>query len=95
MATSYDEKGKFFTNVISKTPIEVIIQTTSHRISGKIHVCPEDRLKDEMNQADPFLAITDAVIESVDGKVLYRAKFVTIHRDHVIWILPVNEIERA
>jgi hypothetical protein len=47
----FDEKGKIFTDVISKEVMGVIIQTLAERIRGKIHVRPEEPLKDTTNPA--------------------------------------------
>ncbi len=92
MYASFDEKGKIHTNVISKIPIESIIQTTSHRIEGKVHIRPDDRLKDELSSSDCFLAVTDAIIYDVDGRVLYETNFLSVHRDQIIWIIPLHEL---
>ncbi len=92
METHFDEKGKFFTPVIAKTPVPVIIQTTSHRIEGKIHLRPDERLKDEMDRPESFLAVTDATLFQTDGTVLFSTHFLTLSRAHIIWILPVDEV---
>jgi hypothetical protein len=92
MYPSFDEKGKIFTNVISKVPVDVIIQTTQNQIRGKLHIRPDDRLKDEINHDETFLAITDAEVINPQGEVLYRANFVAVNRAQVIWLLPVDEI---
>lgn len=94
MATSYDEKGKFFTNVISKIPVDVIIQTHKYRISGKAHIRLENRLKDEVTGSESFLAITEATIEDEQNELLYRTKFMLVNREQIIWILPINELEQ-
>lgn len=94
MATSYDEKGKHFTNVISKVPEDVIIQTTKHRISGKAHIRLENRLKDEVSGSELFLAITDAAIEDEQSGFLYHTNFMLVNREQIIWILPTNELEQ-
>ena len=50
MSIHYDEKGKFFTSVISKEPIFVEIQTITHRIEGNIYKRPDDRVKEAVNR---------------------------------------------
>jgi uncharacterized protein YcfJ len=47
MYSNFEEKGKIFTQVVTKKPINVTIQTTNQLIRGKIHIRPEDRVKDE------------------------------------------------
>jgi hypothetical protein len=92
MTIEFDDNGKFFTDVISKTPIPVTIQTILHRIQGNIHVSKDRRLKDELDLPEKFIAITDAVIHSLDGHIQYRANFLAVHRDEIIWVLPDSEI---
>ena len=93
MSIRFDEKGKFFTDVISKEAIPVIIQTLTHRIQGNIHLRPGERLKDEINQFEIFNAITEAKIFDHSGKELYRSDFLALNRDHIIWILPEDQLQ--
>ncbi len=92
MYASFEEKGKIHTNVISKIPVNAIIQTTRNRIEGNIYVRPDDRLKDELSNSDCFLAVTDATVYDDEGKVLYEANFLSVHRDQIIWIIPIEEL---
>ncbi len=93
MTTDYDEKGKFFTEIIPKENIPVIIQTTTNRIEGLFHARYDNRLKDELNnEADEqFMAITDAVVYDADGNELYTSNFLALNRDTIIWLIPQNE----
>ena len=45
MTIEFDDNGKFFTDIISKNPIPVTIQTVTHRIHGNIHIREDRRLK--------------------------------------------------
>jgi hypothetical protein len=92
MTIEFDDNGKFFTDIISKTPIPVMIQTVTHRIHGNIHVCQDRRLKDELNLPEKFIAITDAVIYLPDGQILYQVDFLAVQRDGIIWVVPDSEI---
>jgi hypothetical protein len=92
MVTQFDEKGKIFTNIISKRPVRVIIQTTSHCIRGEIYVRPDERLKDELNHSEDFIAVTNAVVLGADQQELYRTGFLTINTRQVIWLIPDDEI---
>jgi hypothetical protein len=92
MSIRFDDKGKFYTEVISKETVEVIIQTATHRILGNIHIRPGERLKDEINQAEPFFAVTEASICDHSGKEVYRTDFLVIYRDHIIWMLPTDQL---
>lgn len=93
MATEFNDKGKIFTNVVTKTPISVVIQTASQRIEGLMHISPSGRVKDELNTPEQFLALTNAVIYNDGGTVLYRSQFLAINRDHIIWLLPEADIQ--
>jgi hypothetical protein len=95
MTIEFDDNGKFFTDIISKTPVPVLIQTNIHLIHGNVHIGQDRRLKDELDLPDKFLAITDAVISLPDGKVLYRTNFLAVQRDKIIWVLPDNEVSES
>jgi hypothetical protein len=95
MTTHFDEKGKFFTPVITKEPFAVIIQTVMHRITGKIHIRPDERIKDELDRPELFLAITDARIFDLNGQEISSAAFISINRQQIIWVLPVAELMKS
>jgi hypothetical protein len=88
MKIEYDDKGKFFTDVISKTPVPVTIQTVAQRIRGIVHVHPEERLKDELDKATQFLAVTDAEIYDLEGHLLQKSHFLALNCNHIIWVIP-------
>jgi len=92
MTIEFDDNGKFFTDIISKTPVPVTIQMVGHRIHGNIHVSQDRRIKDELNLPEKFIAVTDAVIYLPDGQVLYQANFLAVQRDEIIWVMPDDEI---
>ncbi|MGB8213720.1 MAG: hypothetical protein WCE68_09205 [Anaerolineales bacterium] len=92
MTIEFDDKGKYFTDIISKTPIPVMLQTAPHRIHGNIHVSQDRRLKDELELPEKFIAVTDAIVYSPEGRILYQAKFLAVRRDEIIWVMPDSEI---
>jgi hypothetical protein len=92
MKIHYDEKGKFFTDVITKEPVPVVIQTLAHRIEGNVHVRVGQRFKDELNNSEEqFLAVTEATIYNTNGETLYTAPFLTVNRKLIVWVLPNDE----
>ncbi len=93
MTFEYDNTGKFFTDRISKNPLDVLVQTTTHLIQGTIHIRPEERLKDELDRDELFLAITEANILDSAGETLHTNDFVAIHRDQIVWVLPDEKEE--
>jgi hypothetical protein len=92
MVTHYDEKGKIFTQVVSKHPVQVIIQTAQQTIRGSIHVRPDSRVKDELNSTEEFIAVTDAVVYNNLNEEIYRSAFMVINTNHMIWVIPEEEI---
>jgi hypothetical protein len=94
MTIHFDEKGKFFTDVIRKEAIPSVVQTMTNVIRGKIHVMPGRRFKDEINRLEDFFAITEAVIYNAAGKELYRCEFMVASRDKIVWIFPEQELPK-
>jgi hypothetical protein len=93
MVTQFDEKGKIFTTVISKQPIKVLMQLPTNQIQGEIHVRKDGRLKDEIDSANRYIAVTNASILSQDGsKVIKLCKFLSVNNSQIIWIIPEEEI---
>jgi hypothetical protein len=88
MSVRYDDKGKYFTDVIAKDAVPSVIQTLVSRVQGNLHVRLNERVKDELNRNEQFLAITDANIFNLQGQKIYDAEFILVNRDHVVWIIP-------
>ncbi len=91
MAIEYDEKGKFFTDIIQKVAVRAVVQTTAQLVRGKVHVREGERLKDELDRDELFLAMTDASILGVDGQVQFEAPFLAVRRSQIVWVLPDEE----
>jgi hypothetical protein len=92
MSVRIDAKGKVFTDIVRKDEVPVLIQTTSNLIHGFIFLRPEMRVKDEMNHApDKFIAVTQAEVYNAAGQVLVRSSFLTVNKDHIIWVRPDEE----
>jgi|SRR5574338_668298 len=93
MFESFEDKGKVFTQVISKSPIRIIMQTTSHRIVGNMYVRVGDRLKDELDSAIHFLPVTDAQVFDILGeRLIFNTNFLAVNFEHVVWVLPEEEL---
>ena len=95
MTIRFDEKGKFYTQVISKDAVWVLIQTKTHRIRGQIYIQQGERIKDEINHAEQFIAVTDAVIFDNSGQEIYHCDFMTLNRDHIVWLVPGDHSEEV
>jgi hypothetical protein len=91
MTIEYDEKGKIFTEVVSKVPVQATIQTTTHLMRGQIHVRRDQRIKDELDADENFLALTDVSVLGKDGQTLFQAPFLAVQRSHIVWVVPEQE----
>lgn len=91
MTIEYDEKGKIFTEIISKIPIQATIQTTTHLMRGRLHVRRDQRIKDELDINENFIALTDVSVLGPDGQTLFQAPFMAVRRSHIVWVIPEQD----
>ena len=91
MTIEYDDKGKVFTDVVSKVAIPAVVQTTQQLIRGNVHVHRDERLKDELDRDELFLAMTDASIIAADGQVVHESRFLAVRRAQIVWVMPARE----
>jgi hypothetical protein len=91
MTIEYDDKGKIFTDIVSKTAVLATVQTTTHLLRGNIHVRRDQRIKDELDLEESFLAITDANVLGADGQVVFHAPFLAVKRSHIVWVIPEQD----
>ena len=94
MTIEYDDKGKYYTNVIQKVPVPSIVQTTTNLIRGLIHVRQDERLKDELEINEQFIAVTEVSVCDADGKVIFSGPFLAVQKDQIVWIMPLNEEQK-
>ena len=96
MSIEFNDKGKYFTDIVSKVSVPAIIQTVTNRIEGSIHVRLDGRVKDELDRAETFLAVTNAKVMAADGvTVLYQADFMTVGRNQIVWVIPSDDTAYA
>lgn len=88
MTFEYDEKGKIFTDIVSKISVPATIQTTTHLMHGHVHVRRDQRIKDELDASESFLALTDVSVLGPDGQTLFQTQFLAVQRSHIIWVMP-------
>lgn len=86
MAIQYDEKGKYYTDVVATQAVAATLQTTTHLLRGYLHLRSGDRLKDELDREGAFLALTDAVVLGADGEELCRSGFLAVGRAQIVWV---------
>jgi hypothetical protein len=91
MNTRIDHNGKLFTDRVRKQRVHAVVQTTTHCLRGYVFCEPDERLKDQLNTGDErFIAIADAEVLAPDGSVLNRGPFLTLNKEHIVWILPAE-----
>ncbi len=94
MSVRFDDKGKYFTSIVTKEPKAVILQTLLHRIEGNIHTRRDERLKEAVNVDGEFIAVTDAIIYNSQGMKVFENDFILVNSEHIVWIYPIiNEDE--
>lgn len=91
MTIEYDEKGKIFTDIVSKVAVQATIQTTTHILRGHIHVRRDQRIKDELDNNENFLAVTEVSVLGPDGQTLFQAPFLAVRRSHIVWVIPEQD----
>lgn len=91
MTIEYDDKGKIFTDIVTKIAVQATVQTTTHLMRGNIHVRRDQRIKDELDSKESFLAITEADILGADGQIIFHAPFLAVQRAHIVWVLPEHD----
>lgn len=89
-----DEKGKYFTQRVTKDTLLAVIRTADRTIVGNIYVRPDRRIKDELDEdRSRFLAITDAHVYSADGEVhIYDTRFLLVSYHQIVLISPLDGI---
>ena len=93
MPIRFDKKGKYFTEKVTKDKIKVTIQTLVDQLSGYLHVQPDKRLKDDLNDTSGFLALTDGKVLNPQGEELDRFDFLAINKEHIVWVIEEEDRE--
>ena len=93
MSIEYDEKGKIFTDVVSKVAVYATVQTTTHMLRGRLHIRRDQRVKDELDREESFLALTEVSVLGADGNVLFNAPFLAVRRSHIVWVKPETPMD--
>jgi hypothetical protein len=89
MTIRIDAKGKYYTDIVRKDEVPVLIQTVTNLVHGNIFLRPEQRVKDGLNESqESFIAVTDAEVYGADGQIVHRAGFLTVNKHHIVWMKP-------
>jgi hypothetical protein len=96
MDSRIDHKGKYFTEHISKLRVSVVARAGDEFVHGVACLTPDNRLKDELNGSELYLAILDAEVrDGTDQRVLYRAPVVLLNKQQVLWVAPLEDAQRG
>ncbi len=95
MTIEYDEKGKFYTDVVAKLPVSCLIQTTTHLMRGFVHVRQGERFKNELERDEIFLAVTNVNILGANEEVLFTSPFMAVKRSQIVWVMPASDEQEA
>jgi len=72
----------------------VELETSRHRITGSITLAESgfrSRVSDLLNATErEFLALTEVVLEPLDGGDPVRRDFVAVSRAHIVFVTPVE-----
>ena len=66
----------------------VVLMTANYRIRGKIMLGVDERITDHVTSAKNFLAVIDAEVRAIDGRIIFQSEFLNVHRDHIEVIAP-------
>jgi hypothetical protein len=94
MSIEFDDKGKFYTDIVAKITVPAMIQTTTHRISGLLHIRPHERVTDELDREEPFLPVTSAIVFGPQGEILFQTEYLALRRAQIVWIIPEEQPEQ-
>ena len=90
-----DEKGKIFTKHVNKRSIPVILRVEDTIVEGIVHLTLDNRLKDELNNGETFIAVTTAkMTDANSGQTLHESEVILINKHRITWIFPF-EIDSA
>ena len=95
MTIEYEEKGKFYTDVVAKLPVSCLIQTTTHLMRGFVHVRQGERFKNELERDEIFLAVTNVNILGANEEVLFTSPFMAVKRSQIVWVMPASDEQEA
>ena len=70
----------------SKTKVTIL--TANYRIKGYIDLLPGSRVTDYIVEAKEFIAVTDAEVWEVVGRLVFAAPFINVNREHIQVIAP-------
>jgi hypothetical protein len=84
-----NEKGKVFTTRVTKRRLLVTACVRNWIIEGAVHLSGDNRLKDELNDSETFVAVTEAELFHAQGEPpAYKTPVVIVQKSDIAWIFP-------
>lgn len=76
-----------------KDKMKVVVCTSIYKVEGEMYLLPGSRLTDIVNvkTGKDFIPITSAKIMDLKGNVIHTVDFVSINRESIIMIFPLEE----
>ena len=77
---------------IDKQLYKAVIYTRQFKVSGVIHLLPEERMTDYLgDQETIFVPITEAVVENLQGEMVAQTPFLCLNKNEVTLLIPEEE----
>jgi uncharacterized protein DUF6812 len=87
-----DENGKIFTERVRKTRVEVRIVTVQGDVHGYMHVVPDQRVRDLLNDgSEQFIAVTDVSMDIRGTLERVTCDFIALNKRHIVSVAPMDE----
>ena len=84
-----NEKGKVFTTHVTKRRLLITACVRDWIIQGVVHLTGDNRLKDELNDTETFVAVTDAQVSHAQSEQpAYKTAVVIVQKSEIAWIFP-------
>ncbi len=75
--------------------MKVHMYTRQFILVGYVSIFSCVRLSDYLNEAKPFIPITDVKAYDLTGKALFAAGFLNVRRDGIEFIVPAGQLTEA
>jgi len=91
MVRRIDPTEKLVSSHVRKERFVCIIQTVTQRIRGEAFRSTSNRIVDDLNGAEKFIALTHAEVLGPSDEILARAQFMLVNKNHIVWVLPADD----
>lgn len=88
MSNNPQKNPQFPKHVIQTTMLPIVLQTSTNRIKGKLHLRENERIKDALNTSDNFIALTEVKVFDVEGlSLIYETGFLAVNLTKINWVI--------